>query len=199
MGKKQKILYLDTETTGLDPEKNDIIQIAGIVEIDGEVKEKFNIFCQPYSYENISEEALVVHGKSITEMKEWQNPERALGQFVEILDKYIDKYAVSDKFFVAGQNVSFDVDFLYSWAKKGGNKYIGSYIWRNVIDLKTFTSASVAWGICNFKSLKLKEVCDRFGIELKNAHNAMADIEATRLCLLKFKDFLFYGLPGNKR
>lgn len=49
-----KIIYLDTETTGLDKEKNDVIQVAGIIEIDGKEVERFNIFCQPFSFENVS-------------------------------------------------------------------------------------------------------------------------------------------------
>ena len=35
-GKKmRKVLWLDIETTGLDPERHGIVQIAGIIEIDG--------------------------------------------------------------------------------------------------------------------------------------------------------------------
>jgi uncharacterized protein YprB with RNaseH-like and TPR domain len=41
---KQYILFIDIESTGLDPKRNGIIQIAGIIEINGEVKEKFQIF-----------------------------------------------------------------------------------------------------------------------------------------------------------
>ena len=48
-----KLLWLDVETTGLNKEKCDIIQIAGIVVIDGEEKERFNFKCQPINWENI--------------------------------------------------------------------------------------------------------------------------------------------------
>ena len=48
-----KILWLDTETTGLNTDKCDLIQLAGIVIIDGEEKERFNFYCQPVNWENI--------------------------------------------------------------------------------------------------------------------------------------------------
>lgn len=35
-----KILWIDTETTGLDPDKHGIIQLAMIVDIDGQIKGK---------------------------------------------------------------------------------------------------------------------------------------------------------------
>ena len=37
-----RILYVDVETTGLVPGKNDIVQISGLIEINKEVKEEFN-------------------------------------------------------------------------------------------------------------------------------------------------------------
>ena len=42
-----KIFYFDTETTGLDPKRHDIIQLAYIVEINGEVKEEGEFKLQP--------------------------------------------------------------------------------------------------------------------------------------------------------
>ena len=51
-----KILYLDTETTGITA-NSAVIQFAGIIEIDGEVKEEFNIRCKPHKDADISEKA----------------------------------------------------------------------------------------------------------------------------------------------
>ena len=43
-----KLLFLDTETTGLEPGKHGVVQIAGIIEIDGVVKEEFDFLCRPF-------------------------------------------------------------------------------------------------------------------------------------------------------
>ena len=42
-----KNLWIDLETTGLDVKKHGVVQIAGIVEIDGEIQESFNFFTKP--------------------------------------------------------------------------------------------------------------------------------------------------------
>lgn len=43
-----KILYYDLETTGVKYWKNGIHQIAGMIEIDGEIVEAFNFNVQPH-------------------------------------------------------------------------------------------------------------------------------------------------------
>jgi len=42
VGVEMKLLFLDVETTGVDNSKNGIIQLSGIIEIDGVIKEEFN-------------------------------------------------------------------------------------------------------------------------------------------------------------
>ncbi|MDR2426574.1 MAG: hypothetical protein LBD46_05285 [Endomicrobium sp.] len=128
-----KIIYLDTETTGLDKEKNDIIQVAGII------------------------------------------------------GKHVNKFDKTDKFYLAGQNVKFDLEFLHSWAKKNGDIYLGSYFWWYVIDLYVFTAAAKAWGWYEFETLKLSDVCKTLKVEIENAHDALADIEATKKCIEVFR------------
>lgn len=184
----EKILYIDTETTGLDKNKNDIIQVAGIIEIDGEEKERFNILCQPFSYENIAPEALEVQGRTIEQIREFQDPRAAYKEFKAIIGKYIDKYDKTDKFYVAGQNVKFDLEFLHAWAKKNNDNYLGSYMWWYTIDLLVFAAALRAWGYIKTQALKLVDICQALGIEIENAHDAMADIEVTQKCMQKIKE-----------
>ena len=56
-----KILWTDTETSGLNSKENDILTLAGIIEIDNEVKEEFYLEIQPFNYDNISKQALEVN------------------------------------------------------------------------------------------------------------------------------------------
>ena len=57
-----KLLYFDLETTGTNPGKNGIHQISGMIEIDGEEKEKFDFHVQPNPKAVIEEQALAVGG-----------------------------------------------------------------------------------------------------------------------------------------
>ena len=87
----KKVLYFDTETTGLDSVKNDIIQLAGFIEIDGIIKEKFNYNMQPFSYENITSKSIQVHGIDIEKMKTFRHTALVHNEFVLLLGKYVDE------------------------------------------------------------------------------------------------------------
>ena len=80
-----KLLWLDTETTGLNKEKCDIIQLAGIVIINGEEKERFNFHCQPMNYETIEQEAMDKTGMTIEKLKTFPTPQETYKKFKEIL------------------------------------------------------------------------------------------------------------------
>ena len=184
-----KILFFDVETTGLDAKKQDIIQIAGIVEIDGEVKEEFNFTCQPFSYENISKEALEVHGMDIEQLKTFQTPQEMYKKLTKIFDKYINRYNKLDKFIPAGQNVNFDIGFLIEFFKKNGNPYCMAYIDYHKLDLMALTMALHLNGKEQFENFRLETVANKWGIEF-SAHDAMSDIRATRQAILKFGEYL---------
>src|SRR6056297_2982279 len=125
---KEKQLFFDVETTGLDPVKNDIVQIAGYIYINGEQKESFNFFSKPINKRNITAGALRTMDKSREQLLKYPDSKKAYRNFISLLDKYIDKYNSKDKFQIIGHNISFDLDFLINWAQKNNDIYLGSYI-----------------------------------------------------------------------
>ena len=176
-----KLLYLDTETTGLDPVKNGIHQISGIIEIDGKVVEEFDIKFRPIEKrELVSPEALKVSGLSVEDLRaRTVSSFEAYGQLVKIFDKYIDRYKKTDKFNMVGQNTKFDYDFLAEWFRKHGNQYLYAYIFYHLIDIISTTAVFKLAGKMDVSDMKLATVAKFFGIELK-AHDAQNDIRATR-------------------
>lgn len=191
-----KVLYFDTETTGLDPVKNDIIQLAGMVEINGKIKEEFNFFSQPFSYENVSQEALDIYGISIDTIKGFPKPETLRIRLIRLMGKYVDKYNRNDKFYPAGQNVKFDIDFLEENFKKNNDMYFGSWFWRYCIDLYSLSTILRYKEILNTENLKLETLARHFEVELK-AHDAMSDIKATREIIRIIMDR--YISPGGQK
>ncbi|MRS03101.1 3'-5' exonuclease [bacterium] len=184
-----KILYFDTETTGLDEARNDIIQIAGIVEIDGQEMERFEfrIAPRPENEEFISQEALDIHGFALDDIKSWEKPNVIHQQLNELFGKYVDKFNKADKFYPAGFNVDFDLRFLRQFYIKCGDKYFGSWFHAFPIDPLPVLRMLHAFGITTFENYKLSTVASEYGIELK-AHDALSDIEATREIIGIIKD-----------
>lgn len=187
-----KIFWCDTETTGLNAWKNDIIQLAGLVEVNDIVLEEFNLNCQPHSYENVEDTALAVHGISLDDIKQFDNPLKTWNKFCRMLDKHVNKYDKNDKFILAGYNASFDKDMLYAWWSKCEQQFFGSYFEYKVFDvfpLVYMFATYYGWDVPNHK---LETICDYLGIPIQ-AHDALWDIKASREVYRRLRD----ALPSN--
>lgn len=181
-----KLLWLDTETTGLNREKCDIIQVAGIIIIDGIEKERFNFHCQPINWENIEPVALEKTNMTVEKLKEFPLPQLVYKNLIDLLNKYIDKYNPSDKFYLAGHNVQFDMDFLKLFFNKMGDKFFGSYFHYKTVDLMAFCTILHTAGLISLTSWKLDEIAKYLGINIdENLHDASVDVDITRKCFCK--------------
>ena len=174
-----KLLFLDTETSGLDPVKHGIIQIAGIIEIDGVEKERFDLTCQLFPGQMMSPQALATNGKTPDEIRAYPNPRETYEKLIGIFDRYIDRYNKADKFYMVGQNVAFDHQFLDAWFKNNGSEYLYAYIHYDRIDLVALTAAFKVAGVIKPENVRLETIAKMFGITYK-AHDAAADIAVTR-------------------
>jgi len=184
-----KLLFLDTETTGTDPKVHGVIQISGIIEIDGKEKERFDFRCATFPQDVIHPDALKVNGVTMEQIRAYPAPETAYLQLIKILDKHIDRYDKTDKFSLVGQNVKFDYDMMSEWFKKNGNNFWYAYVDYHLIDLVAATAIFTAAGLIKLPNMKLATVAEYFGIKFE-AHNSMADIEATRSIFYKYVDII---------
>lgn len=185
-----KILYFDVETTGTDSSKHEITQLAIIVEVDGVVKEEVNWRCQPINWSSIDPQALEVTGITIEELKKQQLPQLMFVQLKDLFNRHIDKYNKNDKFYPAGHNVSFDLDFLQNFWKKHGDSYgTGSYQNWRALDSRVFANFLTATGKLYLPDVKLSTLCEHFEIEI-DAHDALSDIRATRKLIRKMIEML---------
>ena len=177
MGKK--VFWLDVETTGLDPEQQDIIQLAFLIEIDGEIAESQNMLMQPFNYNEVQQDALDVHGRTIEEIKTYPDPRKTYTDLISVLEKYVDRYNPSDKFHPAGYNARFDMDFLRQFFIKNGDVYYGSWFNYKAIDPMSLLHILDGIGSVSIENYKLETVCKHFDI-CHDAHDALSDITATR-------------------
>ena len=177
-----KIIFIDTETGGVNPEKAALIQLSGIIRIDKKDIEKFNFYIKPFENSEVNEKALEVQGRTLEELKtdKYVEEKEVYKQFVNLLDKYIDKYDRTDKFVVAGYNVRFDVDILKAFFQRHGNNFLFSYLDSSMLDpLYSIRLLQIAEVLPVLENNKLETWCKHFGIELK-AHDSLEDIEATK-------------------
>ena len=182
-----KVLYFDTETTGLNPFVNEIFQFAAIVEIDGEVKEEVNLKCRPLNTGAIEQSALDVTGMTLEKLNAFPPPHLMVGEIQALFDRHIDKYDKTDKFYPCGHNVVFDLNFLNNLFMKNGQKYgTGSYQNWRALDTRVMANLACFDGKLDVENVKLETLCKHFGIEIQ-AHDALSDIRATRELFFKLR------------
>lgn len=198
------ILYFDTETTGTNSFNHEILQIAGLIEIDGKVVEKFEFQSRPLKINTIEPEALGVNGLTMDEILQYPEPAETFVKLMKIFEKYVDSRkrdkTAADKFYPGGQNVDFDVKFLRSFFYQNNNKFFGAYFNYDYVDLRMIMSFLKAFSIVSLPDLKLATIANFFFPGKKfDAHNAVADIEMTRDCILKAKEIYINAIPtvGN--
>lgn len=187
-----KLIYLDTETTGLDPEKCAIWQLSGKIEINKRIVDKFNIFMRPNPDQTINIAALEATKTTLdTIIKAELSQFEGYNKFMYILDNHINKYDTSDKFFMVGYNShSFDSSFVRTFMKMHSNPYYGSYFWHPSIDVMLLAAYAAMKERSNLPNFKLGTVCKSLGIEFDEdeAHDALYDVSKTEEIFNLFRE-----------
>jgi len=181
-----KFLYLDCETTGLDPNIHGVVQVACIVTEGKTIKkakeiDRIELFFNPKSIGcKIDKEALNINGFKKKQIKKF--PKNTFTKLLQFFGKHINGFDKEDKFIVVGQNVKFDVEFLHGWAKRENYEYMGSFVDWRVIDTLVIARLESALGHINPPNFKLATLCIEYGIDEPD-HDAMDDIVATKKLL----------------
>lgn len=178
-----KLFYLDLETTGVKHWRNSVHQISGCIEIDGEVKEYFDIKCQPFDRADIEPAALAVSGITVETLKTYMTFKEAYRMIIKMLSKYVNKFNKKDKFFLVGyNNASFDNHFFRAFFVQNLDDYFGSWFWANTIDVMVLATQYLMRRRQDMTNFQLKTVAAALGIKVDESklHDATYDIDLTR-------------------
>lgn len=177
-----KVFY-DLETTGVEVKKHSIHQIAGIIEVNGEVVEEFNIKTRPHPKAIIDEGALHACKVSEEQIFGYQDMKDAHKEYKSIITKYVDPFDNKAKAFNVGfNNRYFDDVFLRAWFKQNGDEFIGSLFWTDTLDVLVLACQYLIDRRAGMPSFKLHRVAKELGIEVRDEdlHDALYDVRLTR-------------------
>lgn len=180
-----KLLYYDLETTGTDPRKHGIHQLAGYVESDGRIVETFNISMQPNPKAIIDSQALKIAG--IDESDFWLYPTmaEAFHEFHVLLDRHVKAGDPRDRLWQVGfNNRAFDDIFLRAWFAQNGHPMYMAYFYPESIDVMVLAGYFLQGTDvrADMKRFTLSSVARALGIEVDpgKTHDALYDIHLTR-------------------
>jgi DNA polymerase-3 subunit epsilon len=175
-----KQIFIDVETTGVDPIQHGLVQVAGAIVIDGKLKESFNYFMCPPSDKTFEVRALEVIGMDMKKIETFQSSAKAYSEFHSMLRRYVNKYDKTDKFHFIAYNSPFDVGFIRQWFLDNLDKYFGSMFWTPDICVMRLAGHYLQDQREKLKNFKLSTVCEFLDIKADGKlHDAMIDIELT--------------------
>ena len=175
-----KLLYIDTETTGLDPKRHGLTQVAALVVIDGVEIDRINLDINPYTYKTfipeIDSEALQIQGKNRDEILKYGKSDYQFMKFVNEISSHLKE---EEKFQIVGYNTSFDIGFLKEWFIDNSSKISNYFTYKDLDVFALVKHLRIAKAMNDCENDKLETVCEYYGIPI-DAHDAMNDIVATR-------------------
>ncbi len=169
--KKHNLAFVDIETTGLDPDKHEIIEL-GVVLVrqigdmgkDFEVIEEFEIKIKPEHIELADPQALKVNGYDASQWVFANTLTEAMKVFSE---------KTKDAIFVA-HNMTFDYSFIDKAFKQTGVE--------NKMFYAKLDTISMAYAKLHanphIEKFRLQKLCEYFGVENERAHSALSDTRA---------------------
>lgn len=160
---------VDLETTGFDPRKDRIVQMAAVV-VDGRgtVVDSWDTVVRPESPETYEHGAEHVHGIS-REMVENGMPLR------DALDRI---WTLAEGRVFTAHNARFDISFLEAESQRVG---LDRQVERHVDTLELARRADRE----RARKHSLQALCEHYGVERERAHEALSDARATASILLR--------------
>lgn len=177
----KRLIYIDTETTGLNANKHAIIQLAYIIEIEGQVKARGSFRINPFTYRKpreVDKNAMEVHKITEQVLRTYDDASETFEKFLALLNRYITP---QERLTFVAYNSQFDIKFVQAWFMDNGryNDYGYYFTWKD-LDVFALTKYMAYMQVLPpMKSHTLSAMCEWLGLEF-DGHDAVADIEATR-------------------
>lgn len=168
-------ICLDTETTGLNPRKDEILSIGAVRIKDNKIlmRKTFNIFVKPSS--KISEESIKIHHIRPVDLENASEPKVAILALLEFIGPRP----------IVGYYIRFDIAILNKYIKR----YIGIKLPNESIEVSSMYYRTVKKSTeYEFVDLKFDTIMKKLDIPTLGKHDALNDAIMTAMIFLKVKD-----------
>jgi len=152
-----KVVVFDTETTGLDPSLDEVVELATLTAAEGGMSETHAYLCNRVDVG----ESERIHGLSNAFLTEHgEPPEEVLGRFLEQTEGAV----------FVGHNVGFDLRMVRAHARRLGLD-VPPFVWADTLDL--------AHRFAKATDFRLETLAETLDLTHKPAHRATDDVRTT--------------------
>lgn len=175
LDRKDKIVFIDTETGGTDPMEHSLLSVALAVWQDSKVIDSIEILINDGKL-NATPKALEINKINLKEHKKHAiSPKMAIKKIDNFLAKY---FSPSEKISLAGHNINFDVNFFKVFLNENGYSFDKKFSHR-IVDTSTILYFLYLSGKIKRKAISSDAAFDLFHIPVTNRHSALGDVLAT--------------------
>ena len=172
---ENRLLFIDTETGGLNPDKHSLLSLAMVIWEDMEIIDSQEILIND-GILSVTQEALSVNKINIEKHKQLAiSPSQAMEGIFSFISKH---FPLHRKITLAGHNVHFDVHFLRVFFSRN-NKDFGKFFSHRIIDTSSILYYLYLAGHLKQKAISSDEAFDLFEIQVNGRHTALGDAIAT--------------------
>jgi DNA polymerase-3 subunit epsilon len=174
-----KLLFADTETTGLSPKTQDVIQIGAVIMENKTIIEEINVKCQPIHWDTINSYALKVNNHTIEQLHTLDDPKETWKKFYD----FVVKNFKDEKYTFGGQNTKFDWKFLKSFWETNKTQEAPDFdifFETDHLDLMDISKSFKKYGLLDVPNVRLETIIEALDIKvIGDLHDALTDIKAT--------------------
>ena len=172
---RDRLLFIDTETGGLNPEKHSLLSVGMVVWENMEIIDSQELLIND-GILNVTEEALSINKIDLEKHRQSAiSPLQAIQEIFQFINKY---FPSEEKITLAGHNVHFDISFLRIFFS-GNNRNFSKYFSHRIIDTSSILYYLYLTGHIKQKAISSDEAFELFDIKAEGRHSALGDAIAT--------------------
>jgi len=181
-----RLLFIDTETGGLDPEKYSLLSV-GFVVWDSVIGECYSA---EYRLQNenrqISKTAQRINKLTESDFNDAIAPQALIKKFEEIKETYFSDYSAIS---LAGHNTQFDVQFIKKMFRDSHRSFDNIFLHR-IVDTYSILKFLQDGGLITDTINSSAQAFKYFGITVDGRHTALGDAKATMILYEKMLQLL---------
>lgn len=172
---QDEYVCLDTETTGLNPKKDEILSIGAVIIKENKIlmRKTLNIFVKPSK--NVSAESIKIHHIRPIDLEHALEPEDAIRELLEFIGSRP----------IVGYYIKFDMAMISKYTKK----YIGINLPHESIEVSSmYYKTRPKNSEYQFIDLKFDTIMKTLDIPFLGKHDALNDAIMTAMIFLKVRE-----------